>query len=442
MDSQPIKNVFVDMPIIDSDVREFEYRRFIPDSTVAVTGGNLSEINIDCRTAGLDSFLLPSRAYLLVKYKLFAADMTTEIAAAKQQMLASPAHLFSEVAISLGGEHIERRANPGLIYHVKHLVEHSREDIISNGPAKRYFPPFDYVALDSVHGASDDAFVDAQLARAGALYATKTTENYALIRLRDLSGFCEINKCFYGGNFSVRLTPRSSAWQQAFFGSDTSTVGSARILDCQLYMPMLRPETNLMLEMSKAILGGQIIPVQFQSWTVQSKSLTGAAGQYTETITNQAKRPVALIVALQDDRRNTNRLYNPLYFDACSLTDHHVDFNGKSFPALKYKGSNNGYIHEYQEFLRLSGKDDGEVVGSFVEYDNFRQVYPLWAYNLEHLRDEYNSVRTGGNQITWNAYLSNGGSAVMANFIVVANEYIEIKALGNAVSITAPTYKD
>lgn len=454
IDSAPIHNVFVDMPITDSDVREYEYRKVRPDGNINTAGENNTEYEINCRTAGLDGFILPQRAYIVVKYKMLQSDKATVATTGKHQILASSYHLFDQVRIGLGGETLEVIKDPGTIVHLKHLLQHSKEDVEVNGPSKRYFPPTAYVAGDSIK-ADTNAFTNVNNLRADALYTTTANSNYARLNLRDLSGFCAVDKAVYGSNFTVTLVPQTS-WARAIVRGTDSNAAFIRIEDVQLFMPFARPATELMGSLSKAILSGKTIPISFQSWNIHTKTLAANDGEalFQHNITTSVKRPSAVILWIQNALRLSGFGYHPLYGDAGEALDagaeqvcgainqHAITYNSKQFPSSKYTGSLLGYQQEYDEFLRFSGKERSDMVGSYIDIDTWKEAYPVVVYNLDYLRDEFDTVRSGSSSLEWEARLNNRDADFIAHFVVIANEYKKIVNQGMAVSVSSPDFKD
>ncbi len=455
LDSAPVYAIFDANKITDSAIKSYEVMRFPSETKPNTTGPNNTEFVINARNAGLDSMILPARAYVEVEYSLFATDQNAKIAGDKQQCITSGWHLFQQASFGFGSQDIEFVQECGVVAHVKNLVSHTDEHVRKQGPHRSYFPQENETAITAL-GNADPALAisatpniqDRQLHKALRKHAYTAAQNagdipFPKIRVKlplaDVFGFCAIDKAYPAVDLRLRLVPEQTMAKVIFAGTG-STAAFVRISNVELYLPVLRPSNELMASLGKDAITGKKIPISFEHWNYYSVPIANAATSVSQIISTTAKRPSAVYVAMQTNDRLGALTTNKLSFDRQALTTHHLLVDGKQYPLQGYQGSLDDYQFEYEQYLQVSGKQTSNHVGPYLDVEQWKNVYPVVCYDLSAMRDEFGLVRNSSAVIQWNANLT--AVASRAHVCVVDCQYRELSIVNGLVTITAPDYKE
>lgn len=447
MDSTPIAALFEHQPVTDPSIRKYELSRYSAQQQLGTSGVNVAEITIDARSAGMDSLVLLQRAWIGVKCHVYAANKTTEIAGPKNQLIENGWSLFQRAGLYISDAEVEQVDRPGIVSHFKRLVEWSADAVYGQGPAASYYPIA--TSITTSPALADDAGViaDSNLYKGVIRYqctdlnADGKAVQYLKLPLRDIFGFCNVDKALMGANIKLRLQPESS-FERVVLRGVNSTAASVHIDEVDLYLPVARPDNATLANIYGQIKSGKTIPYEFERWNYFPYDIANGSTAENVVLPNFSKRPTSVIVGMQLATAESEFTVDKLQTKLFGLTSHRLMMDSKVYPEISFEGSAKGYLHEYETFLQLGNKHRTDAFGTFVDFDKWKNAYPLIAYDISAVRDEFGSVRSNPPVIRWTAAHSNPGATAKAHFIIVGKEVKELNVVNDIMVVSAPEFKD
>lgn len=350
-DGRPLDDMFMQQPLSDGRVRKYELMYVPANQALPTTGDNPTELNIIATGAGMDSFALLERAFILVEYNLMNADKTTP-SPTKNHTIQNGWSLFDRAGLYLSDREIEQVENCSMVSHLKRLVEHTNESILGQGSSARYYPQVDQLATV----ISDTEVNDANLAK-GVVYHAGTKSKFARLYLRDIFGFCNIDKAILGANVKLRLFPQQNHLK-SIYGEAASTAAFIRLINVGLYLPTMRPDNGTLEAIYNSVKAEKTIPFQFEHWNYNSVpiALVNGSTKVNYVVPNASKRVSAVVAYVQPNEASatptliSDKLAGGLY----GLSTHSVLIDGKSFPENGAEGSLRGYVKNMRPFFNLA----------------------------------------------------------------------------------------
>lgn len=439
--------MFDSVPVVDGRIRKYELYRYTTAQPFPATA-NPSEVTIDTRASAMDSLLMLNRSFIDVKFSLRVANNGPLPAAEHGQIVQNAWDMFSRAILYINDSEVENVDMPGIVSHIKRLVESSRGHIEGQGPSSGYYPDADAkapVALDDgtaagANPAVPPALTDTMRYRAGARYFAPGVHHVRLY-LRDIFGFCDVNKALMGARVSIRLTPES-VQSRIIQKSADSTASQVRFEGCDFYLPAARPDNATLNAIYKEVNSGKVIPFEFETYTYNQVVIANGSTSVNTMIPNSHRRPTAVHVLMQLDSQRGTLAGDKLAGKLFGLRTSRVRVDSKQYPEVGYEGETMGYIHEYETFLQTGGKHRDDVWGTFVDFDKWKNVYPVISYDVSTSRDELNAVRSNPAIVQWEANYANPGAASTAHVIVVGKQVRELAVVNDLLVTSAPMFSD
>jgi hypothetical protein len=100
--------------------------------------------------------------------------------------------------------------------------------------------------------------------------------------LKEILGFCNLDKAYRGAQFRLRMTLQNDMTTILFIATN-STVAFVRIKSIALVIPALRPSLSLLEDINSKLQSGAEIPVQFERVWYRSYQ-DAASGAHTVDI--------------------------------------------------------------------------------------------------------------------------------------------------------------
>lgn len=439
MNSKPL-DVFSHQPLNDPAVRKYELYRYNAEQPLN-QATNPSEITVDTRGAALDNVALLERAYLQVKYKLYtAAGGATAAADNKSQLIQNGWSLFSRAALYIAGSEVERVDNPGVVSYLKRMITHTKDEILGQGPSQNFYPQqqLTTITLADNGGSNGDFLVDR-----GVQYETdRDADHWMKLNLRDVFGFCDIDKGILGGSIRLSLNTETDHGKVLWTKTGNSDAAYVRIQQVDLMLPICRPDNATLTSIYSAVKAGKTMPFEYEHWNYYRLSIPNGTTAENVLIPNSSKRPSAVVIFPQLQSQENTITTSKLVGLNLAPTSHRVNVDSKIFPEISFQGTNNGYLQEYETFLQLGNKHHQDVYGSFMDRVYWQSVAQIYCYDIAALRDELGSVRSLPPAIRWEATHADPGAAAVAHVITVGKEYKEFNMVNDVLISSAPDFRD
>lgn len=229
----------------------------------------------------------------------------------------------------------------------------------------------------------------------------------------------DFNKVIRGVKVELRLTkvPDNQS-ARYFFGYATNVGGAARtysttISDMSLWMPRLRPSPLALGYIEKLFSNTpdtkqSIVYRDYELVEATSKDLNGNASNvpFNWRIGSQLARPTQVAIVFQLNTRDTDYALNPAQFDhiADRIT---LRVNSKVFPKEEYTLTQRNFVRAVHEAHRMANKHNDYADSSLITVSNFRNIYPVYVFNLEHLEEGIYKNVSGRIELDLRASLNN-----------------------------------
>ncbi len=438
-DSSIIENIFEQEPVLDQRVRKYEINRYTTNQPFSTTA-NASEITIDTLAGSLDSFSYLPQSSIGVSFAFRSAGATDIVTPLKAHIIQNGWSLFSRAVLKINDSTVENVENCGLVAHVKKLTESTRDQIAGQGAASAYYPN-DYDVSAALSNTDNALSADVIVAKATKRFRPAATTHYLNLPLRDIFGFAACKKVIPGARIKVVLTPETS-FQKVIMASSGSDAAVVRLNSCELFLASVRPDNDMLRDVYSSFAAGKTVPLEFESYAYQSIAMESTSIARNNVIPNSFKRPLSVSILMQLDSQMSTFTGDKLAGSLFGLTTHRLQVDQRPFPESGYEGAGLGYMHEYQTFLQLGGKHNNDVYGSFVDFDKWRNVYPLICYDIRCLRDEMAGSRTHPPNLQWKATHTAPTAAATAHVIIAGKEVRHLNMLNNVLTVSSPDFID
>lgn len=449
--SEVIDNIFEQEPVLDSRIRKYERSTYVSPQPFAA-GANPTEITIDTNTGSLDSFSLLDRSYLTVAFKLLKADGTDYSTTAKAQFIQNAWSLFTRAHLYINDSEVEHVENPGMVSHLKRLIESNRESIAGAAAAGSYYPNdgFTFYTVDPIVPPNPFALKDddneypndANLARAIKRYrVTAGTSVHVRLYLRDIFGFCSVDKAIPGARIKVKLFVESEP-KKFLMTSAGSNAEAIRFTGCDLNIMSVRPDNEALRQAFSEFASGKPIPLEFVSHRYQSVTIGDGSTSVDSVIPNSFKRPTAVSILMKLDAdygatKNKDKLGGTLL----ALGNSRMQMDSKQYPESGYPGHHKGYLHEYETLLQMGGKHNNDMFGGWLDFDKWKNLYPVICYDLRTTRDELAGARSQPPALQWKADLT-AAAAATAHVVISGKEVRELTTINGVLTVSSPSFSD
>eukprot|EP00732_Lithocolla_globosa_P002946 Lithocolla_globosa_v1_NODE_2125_length_2154_cov_87.383516.p3 type:complete len:115 gc:universal NODE_2125_length_2154_cov_87.383516:635-291(-) len=108
-----------------------------------------------------------------------------------------------------------------------------------------------------------------------------------------------------------------------------------------------------------------------------------------------------------------------------------------SIPCIVLKvisGASNNYNRMYHELLRVAGKSLDYDTGSSISFKNFKNLYPIFAFDLSHEDDEISVSST--KEIVFEADVTHGGLNFFCYALVVSDHVANLNVVNQQMQVT------
>lgn len=279
-----------------------------------------------------------------------------------------------------------------------------------------------------------------------------STDNWIKLKLSDVFGICKVNKPVRGIQIELRLTKETNFNKCLMRGPAAVAPGVAsRALTAEgkvvakrmnLIMPSLKPHSDIFMKLNEKLVSKEAIPLDYQRiWCkAYGEKDVGGVGttNYSKRILSNTKRPRHCFIALQNaERRSPSanpQTLNPLLFDMPTAVRAYVQVGNIRFPAMEYDSSQDGFIRLYNAFLNASGKNADALASSFLDFNIWKSLYPIFYFDLSHNDNQFELSMDS--EITLNMTFDGAPALFNLVAIVISDEHKVIKEEGQVVTIS------
>jgi len=476
MESSTWANIFQKEILTDHATIKYmedEYRT--PNSDVSAE----PNIVIESRAIGAETFVLPSRAYLLVKAKIKKGD-DSNFTADDNIALVNGWQSFRKVEMYMNGTLVNQCDYPGYVdtilgliddekdYDTKGSLEYRYYDningkvAVADNSAGNYFKTL--LDVEASVGKNDAGAVDldnylirnhAQVARV-ARSSLGAGDFWFKLPLRNVLGLCKVDKPLRGIQLQLRLTKetemvnvllKSSVRPAGILntvGTDTIVDGKLVISKVSLMMPSAKPHIDVFKDLNDRLRTSEPIPLDYQRiWCNFFTNKTGAS--VTERLMSNSRRPRHVFLGIQIKDRHKDQKRNPLIFDLPASVVGHVRVGNQAFPAVDYNSENDGFIRMYNAFLDAGGRNIDRSSNSFLTFDLWKKVYPIFYFDCSANDNQFELQQDAEIvcNLTIDGLPTNVDSAgedtdqvYRLVAIVISDEHIVLKEEGSAIMIS------
>lgn len=442
VDSQPLLELF-DAPsdLIDRNIISYEEVSFQPDVYPLQSGAPESVISLITRSSALDTFMLIGRSYLEVQYKLQKDATDAGDTTAVAGIVGGGWSLFNKAQLELNNATLEQIELPGMVAHVNSLLKRSRQNIL-NADVESYYPPIASDTTTGAHNAGTEPQRDRAVQRLGAYGAGyQNRVGHLRLPLDQIFGFCMLDKAYRGCQFRLTLT-LESVMARILAIADTSTVGFSRVTNINWVVPTIKPSAAQLLAVNNRLVS-ESIPLRYETiYTRVTDDTATGLHELDIVVGSAAKRPIMVICAMQKTARR-NRAINgihPLVFDNLDVERHHILVNGKMYPQHEFQGKKNGYIREYNAFLKATNKTLSPDSDSWADFKMFKELYPLWVYDCSYSDADVSAVSGVFAQIQHRmTYNPGADQPTRFYYFIVSQEYKTLTEINGQIQLDAPS---
>jgi len=395
----------LDPPIYDNSVESWQFQDYCPQSQ-----DNLNQLGtpIEIVINASDTYIQPSKSYLVIKGQLVRGDNNNAYDANTQITLINNAimFLFSEIRYSIGGMIMERIANPGQATSMIGCLRYNDGYSTSAGLKWCW-------SKDTTDNANSHEFIASQAApdvgytpgkninynhgfatRQALLMSANPRGTFSfLIPFDHLFGFAEYDKVIFGVKHVLSLTRKTSD-NEAIHRAAGVTDGKVRLTNITWRVPFVKMEVTKLMELREIIQSKHSIPVTFSARTGESISVTQGVQNFDWrlSVTSGIEKPRWIIVGFQSNR-NTTQEQNPAVFDHVNLSNAYVTLNGERYPTNDFVTDfqTNDHSILFDMFDNFQREYYGINIGTQVNFTSFKNLFPIIVFDVRRQSERLKS---------------------------------------------------
>jgi len=471
MESSTWANIFQKEILTDHATIKYweeEYRTPISDVT------NEMNIIVESRAIGDETFVLPSRSYLLCQGKVVKAANGAEYNAGDNIALVNGWQAFRKVEMYMNGTLVDSCDYPGYVDTILGLLDDESDYATKGSLEFRYYDPVggsaavEYaINLRSIPGiaSADGAGGTVSVANAGETASHfNTFRNYLIgiagansaqaarvarsslgtgtfwfkLPLRNVLGLAKCDKPERGIQLQIRLTRETDNNRVLLKGvlANNNPVDDGKLIisKVSLMMPSAKPHIDVFKDLNDRLRASEPVPLDYQRiWCNTYPAIAG--GSISTRLLSNARRPRHVFLALQATARFADQTRNSLLFDAPNSLVGSVRVGNQEFPAVAYNSANDGFVRMYNAFIDAAGKNADRSSNSFLDFNRWKNVYPIFYFDCSANDNQFELQQDA--EIVCNLTIT--GDALIAGYtlvaIVVSDEHKTINENGAIISI-------
>lgn len=381
--------------------------------------------NFRISTKDLDAFLVPSEGALELRIKVTEDGGDDPDANTQATIVNDVLHIFRSCEYKVNEKLVERLDYAGLCSEMKHLAMDDPTYSEKQGQMSLYYQDVDGgVNATGSLGEASGQFPTNDGFSARAERSSRGTMNL-FVPLRHIFGSHMEKKAVRGVRHTYEFA-RENSLGEVIHRSDrrgdaeAQTDGAFEILDMSIWMPLVKPSVDTLKDLEQDLASGAVATRIFHEWTGYRSAVFNGDTQPVWRITTSSKKPIMVFVCAQLQQRLSLQRLNAGKFDHLRTSRAELRVNSKVIPEQTYDLDfpSDRYTRLYYDWLTSTGRHTGDE-GSNVDYDDFKNIYTVWAFDLSAQEHLYQNVKTNDIEVRLNCdsagYVANlavGGGAL------------------------------
>ena len=407
-----VSNPLLEFPtkvLEDVDIEYKQYHLYKPQDKDNNTAGLPIQFIINQE----DLYTVPSQSYVQFTGQLLKVDGTAynndvEVALINNAIM----YLFSEIKYEINDIEVEKIKNPGQTTTILGLASYP-DDYSSSSALKLCWNkdtskmadsaefehiPAGAIPLGGIRPTRNRNYNQGFDIRKRFLMSTNPKGYFEFVIPFDhIFGFAKYNEAIWGVKHALTFTRATD--NLAIFHAGGVDDGKVKFNQIIWKIPHIRIEPDKQRELNVNYSKDVEILMAFSARNDESFGVPVAVKEFSHTITRASgiKKPRQIFVAFQTDK-GANQTQNPAVFDHINLTKAILTLNGTRYPAFDHTidYSKNRYANLYEWFDNFESDFHSLnpfIVGSQVNYQNFKELYPIIRFDVTHQND---SIKSGG----------------------------------------------
>ena len=274
-----------------------------------------------------------------------------------------------------------------------------------------------------------------------------------VIPLARIFGFCrDVPQALVGLQHEIRLT-KNTDYNHILHSANGESNAMTLIKHIDLWMPSVLPSPEVRSALEEQMASKAVAKYIFENQTCFVSSSYTSASE-TWRVTSESHKPTLMLVAFQHDSQyqaqqdaadviNVNADTGPtraqvsnggIFSYLADISKVEVRINSQKYPFEDYDVSflSEQYSRAYVDFLRSGGKWMG-MEDPLVSYEEYRRLYPVFAFDLSNASDMFSNIKTNDIEIRWT--LNAGGETYRAVCMLMSDRELEVHAAQGRIAI-------
>ena len=399
--------------IYDNSIQNYEFYDYTPQSQNNLNIRTPIVIDINAN----DTYIQPSKSYLIIKGQLVRADNDAAYDANDQITLVNNGmmYLFSNIRYTIAGVDMEIITDCGQITSIVGYLSQPDDystsaglkscwckDTTNNASSVEFtrspgVAAYAAITVGQFTPARNVNYNEGFSTRKSLLMSANPRGSFSfVIPFGHIFGFAEYEKVIYGVKHSLSLT-RNVSDNLCIHKANGVADGKIKLSNITWRVPHIQPETVKLMELRNVIEKKQIIPVSFRARISESITVPEGGRQFDWrlSVTSGIERPRFIIVGFQTDK-DTSQEQNPAVFDHVNLTKASVTLNSQRYPLndIVTDFNMNDYSVLYEMFDSFKKEYYGFnslVGGTQVSYLSFKKLFPIIVFDVRHQSERLKS---------------------------------------------------
>lgn len=382
------------------------------DDQVVVTAANLafntSQYELEQRLHSADNFMYLDESYLMVKHRIGAKDTGVATDAGTRACLAlGAAGLFKRGNIEINSTRLDYNDDIAHTYNIMTKLTKPIDKIVEFADEEFYYPTGFNETLKAVTASGVKASVavansDPNVVRGynrTLLTAGANPSVWSKIPLKKVFGALNAGKLWNNVHVKLNLERNTAIEEIMVRSSDINADIMPVIEEIKWVIPYVKVGGQLADKYAADLMAKKTMYLDFQQLYYQ-RITTANSKAINMSLFTGSKRPRFFIIGLSPnawakDQKINSSAYSLGVDNALlpTVTYASLSINNVAYPAVAYKGSNEGYLRELQYIKRVFGKEKGNdsMTINAVNYPQHNHIIVFDMSHIDNILEEQNS---------------------------------------------------
>ena len=322
--------------------------------------------------------------------------------------------------------------HPDHFPHTKLLAEQNvavGNQLAADNPGREVAPGANFEMIKNVNGNFNLGFAT----RKGMLQGQRRQFSCA-IPLHHIFGFCRnVRKVIYGAKHTIALVRKGND-NDAIWRANGVDDGKVILTKLVLWMPVLTPSiTTEERLLSFMDTGGKSL-LSWLTVTTDAKE-DNVADTFTWHLASKqgVSAPRHIFIALQNRERLGRQLSSHMIFDRLGVSEVSLRINGQQEPTedIQVDYNQNHVARVYHRMLSYMGRDQNVDSGLQISQLDFKSLYPIYYFSLEHL----DLMRQSVVDIHFRARIAPAGVNYRAVAVILSDKSMLLEGVGGRMRL-------